>query len=248
MVMGDINAHMPHFELYKINKQGKILHEIMETRNSIILNDGLPTFIPPKDKVGHVLDLIKATAGLAILADSCTLPDNYVSDHRVVLADFPLTTEKSCLSTHRLSLNKVDWRFFREVTDNRFPVEQIEEFQLELHDNLKGKYDDFVRYVRGALETAGAYIPKATGDRSSVRPTWWSSKCDAARTKNWKCAVLIAGTRTHLIWNCLLARRRIALGYCLRRGELLAGHYVTPYPLESALAVCGAWSEPSKAN
>lgn len=156
------------------------------------------------------------------------LVDTDGSDHRVVLADFPLTSEKSCPSSHKLSLNRVDWKFFRVIADSQFLDGQLKGFQLELSDNLNGKYDDF---VRGASETGGAYIPKATGDRVPVKPTWWSSKCDAARTKKTGSgSLLIARTRTPLTWNYLLARRRIAQGYCMKRRELLSRHYVTPYP------------------
>lgn len=45
------------------------------------------------------------------------------------------------------------------------------------------RYQKFVDSTMNGLKLAEAYIPRASGNSSPIKPSWWSHRCDKAKMK-----------------------------------------------------------------
>lgn len=114
IIMGDLNAHIPHFSPYDINLSGKVLMEVLEDRNLIIMNDGQPTYGEMMD-YGSILDLTLVSPQISNISEGWTTDEAFGSDHLPVLLSIQLRISDICDCLNRLRLHKVDSILFGDL-------------------------------------------------------------------------------------------------------------------------------------
>lgn len=180
IITGDFNAHYASHKPYKSNSMARIMMEIQEAWNLVLINEDTPTHFHKDGKMGNVLDLFFVSSSIAGMAFTQVHSKTSSSDHFPVSLRLPLKMDMTCQSSGRYRLNKVDWTL----------VENFLEKELNplILEKLSGvdKYDKVTSVLTDSLLAAGAYIPNKKGNKSPVKPIWWNQDCTEAILKRKK--------------------------------------------------------------
>lgn len=112
IILGDLNGHGKMWGSQKTDSRGKIIEEILNENNLIILNENLPTHFSLAHNTLSCIDLALATIDIAINFKWTVLNDLYSSDH------FPITLEiydnNNEVKRSLWNEKKADWDIFKK--------------------------------------------------------------------------------------------------------------------------------------
>ena len=163
VIVGDLNAHHPLWHHTEINKRGKIVEELMEDNNFVILNTGQPTH--QKHLGGmNTLDLSIVSQNLSTKCSWHVHNDTIGSDH---LPTFTCINHPLCLEDEtepKWNHKKADWSKF----NNFCREEYFQESMSTDIDELEKQFNNYI--IRAANES----IPliKINPKQSKSVPYW----------------------------------------------------------------------------
>lgn len=144
IIIGDLNALHPMWFCNKSNKKGKLLAEIIEQKNIIVLNDDQPTFT----RSNNILDLALVSTSLFTNAKSFKVHSKKkISDHH------PISFTIDSFNTAK-DYEYIDWKIFQDLlqntsfetnvdiyskTDLEFQINKLNEFIKESINRSKKK-------------------------------------------------------------------------------------------------------------
>jgi endonuclease/exonuclease/phosphatase family metal-dependent hydrolase len=147
LLMGDFNAHNPLWGGNQLDNKGKIVEDLISTKNLVILNTNTPTYMHPATGTKTSIDLTICHPSIAL--DFSWSVHNYLcsSDHfpLIVTCDKPLPVE----SVPRWKIEKGDWPAFQALCS----------VHLDVHA-VWANNDPVSSFMTGLIKTADATIPK----------------------------------------------------------------------------------------
>ena len=123
------------------------------------LNYSSPTFLAGPGMLCNKLDLVFLSASLSHLASSYVGDDSFGSDHLPVLCSLDASLQRVRSVSRRFNIKNVDWPDFRALCDELSLSLQP---RLELGDDPRLVYGDFLSGISSALEACGAYRPPSS--------------------------------------------------------------------------------------
>ena len=170
IVMGDFNAHHQAWGCSQNRARGNILHDIIESKDIIYLNDTTPTHhcVRNGEVSFSVIDLTLASPNLADLLTSDVQSDRYFSDHYPI--HIKLETPSGQTNFHNLpkwNFKKADWLAFQE--------------HIELNYNVDTEPD--IRHLLDTIYNAAKeHIPLVTNSNvnNNNHVIWWNADCHKA--------------------------------------------------------------------
>lgn len=125
-VVGDLNSKHRLWNNLRANQAGKILYELMSSRNFIIHNPTSPTFYPSQKKYIHpsTIDIVITNNHHPI--SQIQVNNSLSSDHRPIIFDIlikemPLTNTKKYLK-----FSAADWRLFQSLLNDNINLLNVE--------------------------------------------------------------------------------------------------------------------------
>ncbi|KYN03418.1 hypothetical protein ALC62_05736, partial [Cyphomyrmex costatus] len=120
LIVGDLNAHHPHWHCDQTDAIGRILFDELDRVDYVVLNEDAPILIQPPGRHKSVIDLAIASPALALITHSDTEMDPMGSDHYPVYSTIggTLLNAKRFLYKIKLSeqqladLTRTLWRDF----------------------------------------------------------------------------------------------------------------------------------------
>lgn len=170
--VGDFNAHSPLWGSQDMDSNGKVIEELLDRGNLIILNDNSPTRFDVNTNRTSCLDLTFATPALARIAEWKVMNKDAIgSDHFPVVSTFKraLVTNQSDRMA-RFDYSRADWNKFREVTIAGLDIINSDGSIEEMCESLTAMI------INGASES----IPCRRCPRERIIVPWWNKKCDQA--------------------------------------------------------------------
>ena len=92
IILGDFNAYSTLFGSDSTDDRDRLLKELIEEHNLVVLNTGAGTFVRPSGEMSH-LDIAMASANIARIANWTVLDDTLGSDHLPIVIT---VNESSC--------------------------------------------------------------------------------------------------------------------------------------------------------
>ena len=170
IITGDLNAKSTEWGNTEINGAGRVLEDLIEEENLIIMNDLLPTY-----RSSHgVIDLFLVRAHMNRKVKYCqTLThENVRSDHISVIMDIDDGLEKEDeVVKEKFSIRKTDWQEWREVSEEKFSEWNMINHRTESMDQM---VESFMKIFQECMEES---VPKVTvkeGGRRRVAP--WTNE------------------------------------------------------------------------
>ena len=113
IILRDFNAYSTLFGADSTDDRGRLLEELIEEHNLVVLNSGAGTFVRPSGEMSH-LDVAMASANFPRIANWTVLNDTPGSDHLpiVITVNNPAVVEES--SQPHWMYRKVDWKGFKD--------------------------------------------------------------------------------------------------------------------------------------
>ena len=177
LLCGDFNAHSGHWGSTLTNAAGRLISGLVSDFDLIPLNDSSPTFIAGPGKLCNNLDLVFLSASLFHLSSFYVGDHSFGSDHLPVFCSLDESLQRVRSASRRFNIKNLDWPGSRSRCDE---LARFLQPRLELGDDPKSIYGDFLTGVSSALEACGAYRPSFLRGKRKAQPLWWNPQCDAA--------------------------------------------------------------------
>ena len=178
VVCGDFNAHNILWGSEGTDYNGRVVEELLEGRQLVILNDGAGTRLDVSTGRESVLDLTIVSRELAAVCEWEVVGGSLMgSDHFAVVTRINLRVGEQEGSSvgGRWKFEKANWEVFRRECDDR--IGQIEDSM-----SVDGINSVLVTGIVGAAEKA---ISRSKGGRKGKVVPWWDEKCrEAVRSRN----------------------------------------------------------------
>ena len=170
IICGDINAASPLWGHKNKNPQGKIVEEVVEGLDLVVLNTGEITRWDTHNSTGNPIDITLASPNIAPISDWSVSDQNLGSDHFVIEIEISgITTEKTTKA--RWKFDKANWRQYhdlcKEHINEHTKSENINTFNDKLTDTI--------------IQIAEETIPKTKGGKSNKATPWWNDECNNAK-------------------------------------------------------------------
>ena len=177
LLCGDFNAHSGHWGSTLTNAAGRLISGLVSDLDLIPLNDSSPTFIAGPGMLCNNLDLVILSASLFHLSSFYVGDDSFGSDHLPVFCSLDASLQRVRSGSRRFNIKNLDWPGFRSRCDE---LARFLQPRLELGDDLRSIYADFLTGVTSALEACSAYRPSSLRGMRKAQPLWWNPQCDEA--------------------------------------------------------------------
>lgn len=178
--VGDLNAHNKLWGCLETNNRGKIIEEILNENNLVILNTGQPTHITSNQSNCHsVIDLSISSQDMSLNARHIVTNSSMGSDHYATITtiDEEVIIESS-LGMHLWKLKKADWKNYKEMS--KFSLTE----DILVDKNCDATFNNFVDCV---TSIANQSIPginlknRKSKNNKKFRPLpYWNDKCSEA--------------------------------------------------------------------
>lgn len=169
LITGDFNAYNPTWGSPTVDSRGRIIEEVVNNENLIILNNGQPTRVTHNSKTA--IDISIASPELDINCIWNVLRSPLTSDHNPILIDFT-TGENEQDDETRLNIKKADWGSYKHHDIwNNLP-------DTETSSNNALITDFYERINTASMAT----IPSFTISKYFPKP-WWSREIQQLRNK-----------------------------------------------------------------
>ena len=173
----DFNAHSGHWGSTITNAAGRLISGLVSDFDLIPLNDSSPTFIAGPGILCNNLDFVFLSASLFHLSSFYVGDDSFGSDHLPLLCSLDASLQRGRSASRRFNIKNLDWPGFRSRCDE---LSRYLQPRLELGDDPRSIYRDFLTGVYSALEACDAYRPSSLRGKRKAQPLWWNPQCDAA--------------------------------------------------------------------
>lgn len=171
--LGDINAHNTMWGSEKTDTRGKLIEDILDNDELILLNNGKPTHFNQYNGNTSAIDLSIASSSIATYLEWDVLDEIHSSDHWPITIDIKFDNNQNPGETNnRWRLKDANWQMYSEIFNNE--IENIEN-SITVNSDIN---DDVATFTNAIIHAAHSAIGKTQykGKRSPV--PWWNSECD----------------------------------------------------------------------
>src|SRR6218665_1630340 len=157
LIVGDFNAHSKSWKDGRTDPGGRLLEEVVQERDLVVLNTGQATLCPrPTCKNNSVIDLALTTRDMALRCSHRVLNSNLGSDHMLTMTTIDeVADHEPDAGLHHWSLRKADWKLFKENS------------RLKIHEGLITDHAEttFQNFMEELRQTTSSAMPerKASG-------------------------------------------------------------------------------------
>ena len=171
IILDDLNTYSTLFGADSTDDRGRLLEELIEEHNLVILNTGAGTFVRPSREMSD-LDVAMASANISRIANSTVLDDKLGSDHLqiVITVNNPAAVQE-CSQSHWMD-RKADWNGFKDDY-KRLLTEVIITNDVTSNCN---------HIIDAILQAAEKNVPVFNSSKNPTRMTvpYWTDECTAA--------------------------------------------------------------------
>jgi exonuclease III/ribonuclease HI len=166
LILGDFNSKSILWGAQNACNKGKILEELIDERDLIVLNDGNPTFFSFATKTETHIDVTLKTNNFENSMNWKIKKDPLSSDHYPIIIE--IDKKMDTKMRPKWKLKEAKWgKFYDEL---KISCKTVNEENLMEINELEQK---IVNLVIGAAEKS---IPKTTGNKSSRFVPWWTKE------------------------------------------------------------------------
>src|ERR1043165_9298196 len=195
-----MNAHSPLWNHTEPNKRGKLLEELMDENNFVLINPGLPTY---QKRAGgmNTLDLSIVSKRLSSKCQWDAHVETLGSDH---IPSFVHINQElfnvEYKPNQRWNFNNAEWATFREICN--------EAFSMDLRSQDIDKYYD---NIRSAIITSAEDSKPITKTKRNINKSlpYWNDSCTKAVTLRNRARCRM--NKTGIIDDCIEYRRLKAI-------------------------------------
>ena len=164
ILVGDFNAHNPLWHCRRLDGRGKVVEELLSSRDVVLLNDESPTHHDTFHNSFSTIDLGMCSSSIFLDLEWSVLDELHGSDHFPICVKSTVGSPPS--SPPRWLLEEADWGSFRATADT--------ERSLESFSDHQAAYTFFTELLIVAAERS---IPRTTGRLRRPPVPWWDGKC-----------------------------------------------------------------------
>lgn len=170
VIVGDFNSHNPLWGSQRLDTRGRIIEDVLEQFDLVILNSGEGTYLNSRGLNFSSADLTICSPNLAPTLIWRVLHDHLYSDHLPISIEILHRPNKVNLNTQeRWNLQRADWTYYRKS----FP-----------HTELKISVDKSVEAVTNAiLKAADKSVPYCKRGTMKRRVPWCNDEVKSAILK-----------------------------------------------------------------
>ena len=196
VLLGDFNAHLPLFGGTDTNAEGRVLEEVIEKNDLVVLNDQSGTYLK-KDGSTSALDITICSKSLGLKCSWTVHQDTMGSDHFPIISTINESTEsENTDSTTRYSYKRADWITYKAESKQIFSTNFFHQDNTIYNNNI----------ISAIHQAAANSIPKVQQNSHRNRPVpYWNSKCQDAVKKRKKAEHRMR--RTKELSDCIEYRR-----------------------------------------
>lgn len=115
LLLGDFNSHNPLWGCCAhADSRGRILEQIIEEENLILLNDGSGTYINSRSSNLTAIDLSLCSPRLTPLLKWNVLNEHHATDHLPICIEVASTSSTNQENSHKWKIDKADWNLHRQ--------------------------------------------------------------------------------------------------------------------------------------
>lgn len=170
LIAGDFNAAHTMWGSPCDDSLGKILVEILESQNFVVLNDGSPTRIKlPKQKNDSAVDLSLVTSDYADKFSWSTTEDVLGSDHFLIKLSINETwTPQTIVPSTKWKEEKADWTLYQTLV-----ADELARLPTPENNTHRATYlcDSIATAASNAMPEKKPFAPKKSS------PIWWDNDC-----------------------------------------------------------------------
>jgi exonuclease III len=112
IITGDFNAHNPLWKSKSLNRRGRVIEELIEEYNFVLINTGQPTYQGIRGGMS-VLDLTMVSSEIGLKCTWTVLEDAWGSDHLPTITTINEPIGSDITTPPRWLLEKADWLAYR---------------------------------------------------------------------------------------------------------------------------------------
>lgn len=159
LLVGDFNSHNELLGSDHSDQHGRIVEELLESPDLVLMNDGSPTYLNSRSKKFSYIDLSIICSRIATRFTWKALDDLHGSDHFPILIESDSVTHKPILPS-KWQLKRADWLAFRTALDIPSFVNEADE--------------DSIRFTQVIIKAAEKSIPVTKSKPYKYRVPWWN--------------------------------------------------------------------------
>lgn len=188
-VCGDFNAKSELWGNSKTDSRGKMIENILETNDVVILNTGLKTHMYSGGE--SAIDLSFTSPRYAALSSWDVVDNTFGSDHAVIITKIQSIAAYEEENLGRWSFKKADWENFSRECDT---VLDNVNFEVDLEE-VNSYISD------GIFNIASKYIPRSKGGKTVKKNgLFWNEECEIAVKNRERCRNKVRRTRDPKDW------------------------------------------------
>lgn len=169
LVMGDFNAHSPHWGSNYYNQKGHVIEELICSLDLTLLNPNDPTHYNFPHRKWSTLDLVVSSPCLSTSFTVFTHKDLSGSDHIPLIVNSTKETSPQSTPINNWNYNKTNWTNFRNNCVDQMNLEQ----DLDINATVEKFTDSLVNCAR-------SFTTNPSNHRQRRRVPWWSQDCSKA--------------------------------------------------------------------
>lgn len=170
VLCGDFNAHNPLWGSSHLDSKGRVIDNLLEKTDLVLLNDGNGTRINPNGSLSP-LDLSFVSYELATKCSWRIHQDNFGSDHFPIVISFfesPAPVDTSNIS--RWNFKKADWVHYSSVC--------LMSINSHIVDDDVDRFNSTL--IKLIVDAGNLSIPKTKPNSKRGMP-WWNTECTAEK-------------------------------------------------------------------
>ncbi len=179
ILVGDFNSHNNLWGSNHTDKRGKIIDQILEDTEMMLLNDGTPTYFSARSGLQSAIDLSICSTSLVCNIQWCSIDCLYDSDHYPII--MTLVTN-NCPTTHEKFYQPIKWRL--NITDwllyTNHISQQIKNLE-PISTNTQLSIDQILQAFTNIIcQAADTNLPRVKFQSNSMKKTvpWWNKNCE----------------------------------------------------------------------
>lgn len=170
IILGDFNAKSIIWGNSQADTRGKVIEDILDSSDVVILNDGSPTHFSYH---GHTaIDITLCSPDISLISKWQTFDNTCGSDHYIISCELNLTSPQEVIRTVKWNFKRANWDTFIKNS----------EIYISEYEKLEGDTDTLCTNLTAAIiKAAEESIPKSNpSSKSNKYKTFWNQNCSAA--------------------------------------------------------------------
>ncbi|XP_077277114.1 uncharacterized protein LOC143905527 [Temnothorax americanus] len=193
LILGDLNAHHPHWGAPSPNPAGKIIIDLLDRFPFTLINPPTYTYIPPPGITPSLLDLAIASCSFAPFSTSMFFKTPSAATTAPLISLSMLKSNRITIKSNQIFSHK--YKFTKEqfkalIHEFQLRAQEIEDRVLEIPDDAPlERYKTFISLLQDSLDklstpspSSSLSSPTATDYSHPHSPPapWWNPDCEAA--------------------------------------------------------------------